>query len=232
MNAIIGYAHLLLEGMAGPLSAEQEADVRQIADGGDRLLRLIDDVLDLSRIESGRLELATEPVDVGGVLDAVRVELAPLAAARGLTLEASAPPGLVVPADPQRLRQVVLNLAGNAVKFTERGGVWLEASRGSAGVDIVVADTGIGIAPEALPHVFDEFRQADDGASRRYQGSGLGLAIVRRLVRLHGGVIAVVSEPGAGSTFTVTLPADGVAAGSPNGSATGAGRGGRQAGSG
>ncbi len=215
MNAIIGYAHLLLDGMSGPLTPEQDADVRQIADGGDRLLRLIDDILDLSRIEAGRLELATEPVDVGAVLADVCAEVAPLAAAKDLALEVYAAPGLVVRADPLRLRQVVLNLAGNAVKFTEHGGVSLEASLVPGGVEIAVADSGIGIAPEAMPHVFDEFRQADAGTARRYQGSGLGLAIVHRLVRLHGGTVAVESEPGRGSIFTVRLPAEGVPTAGP-----------------
>ena len=143
----------------------------------------------------------------------MRAEVGRQAAAKGLDLRvdvaADLPPVL---ADPQRLRQVLLNLAGNAVKFTEAGGVAIEARPAGNGVEIAVSDTGIGIPPDALPHVFDEFRQADSSTTRRYGGSGLGLSIARRLVDLHGGTIHVESAPGAGSTFVVELPAATVAA--------------------
>ncbi len=210
MNAIIGYAHLLLDGMGGDLTEAQAADVRQIAEGADRLLALIDDILDLSRIEAGRFDLAREPVDVAALVEQVRAELAPLAAARGLALTATADAGLpLVTADPKRLRQILLNLAGNAVKFTERGEVRIAARLADGAIEVAVSDTGIGIAPEVLPHVFDEFRQADGSTSRRYGGSGLGLAIARRLAQLHGGDIRAESAPGAGSTFTLRLPLGG-----------------------
>jgi PAS domain S-box-containing protein len=206
LNAIIGYAHLLLDGMAGPLTADQVGDVRQITEGADRLLGLVDDVLDLSRIEAGALDLAPERVDLASVLRAVRADVAPQALAKKLTLAFDVETGLAVRADPVRLRQVLLNLVGNAVKFTAAGSITVRARATADGVEIAVADTGIGIAPGALAHVFDEFRQADGSTTRRYGGSGLGLAISKRLVELHGGRITVESEPGVGSTFLVRLP--------------------------
>jgi signal transduction histidine kinase len=207
MNAIIGYAHLLLDGLAGPLSAEQAGDVRQIAEGADRLLGLIDDLLDLSRIEAGRLELGMEAVDLAGIVGEVLDQLAPLAGRKGLALQedpsADLPP---VVADPMRLRQILLNLVGNAVKFTEAGAVRVGTRTVPGAVEVEVVDTGIGIAPEALPRIFEEFGQADAGTTRRYGGSGLGLTIARRLAEMQGGTIAVESTPGAGSVFTLTLP--------------------------
>ncbi len=207
MNAIIGYAHLLLEGMAGDLTEAQAADVRHIAEGADRLLALIDDVLDLSRIEAGRVELALEQVPVPAVVEPVLASVAPQAAAKGLDLQVDIPADVPpVLADPLRLRQVLLNVVGNAVKFTPSGHVRISARAVGSDVEIAVADTGIGIAPEALTHVFEEFRQADSSTTRRFGGTGLGLTIVRRLLDLHGGAIAVQSTPGAGSTFTIRLP--------------------------
>ena len=206
MNAIVGYAHLLLDGMAGDLNPAQADDVGQIAAGADRLLGLINNVLDLSRIEAGGLDLNLEPVDLATLAEGVRTELAPLAGAKGIAIVVDVKPGLRVGADAARLRQVLLNLAGNAVKFTEVGTVGISAQAMGESVEIAVADTGIGIAPEALPHVFDEFRQADGSTTRKYGGSGLGLTIAKRLVDLHGGTIRAESEPGLGSRFTVALP--------------------------
>jgi PAS domain S-box-containing protein len=216
MNAIIGYAHLLLDGMAGPLSSAQNADVREIAAGADRLLALIDDVLDLSRIEAGRLTVEPRPTALAPVVDQVLAGVAPQAAAKGLAVRADVPADLpAVLADPDRLRQVLLNVVGNAVKFTDVGGVDIVARAAGEEVAVAVTDTGIGIEPGALPHVFDEFRQADSSTTRRFGGSGLGLAIARRLLHLQGGSIAVVSTPGKGSTFTVRLPTA-VAAAAPS----------------
>ena len=209
MNAILGYAHLLLDGMAGELSPEQAEDVRRIAAGADRLLSLINDVLDLSRIEAGSMELSLEPVDLRSVVGSVRDEVASLARGKGLDLIVDLPgepPALE--ADPYRLHQILLNLVGNAVKFTHRGRVEIRVRSTTDGVSIVVADTGVGIPSSFLPNVFEEFRQADAGTTRRYGGSGLGLAIAKRLTELHGGTIAVESRLDQGSTFTVTLPSN------------------------
>lgn len=207
MNAIIGYAHLLLDGLDGPLTEDQSADIDQIARSADQLLNLINDVLDLSKIEAGRVELSPEPIDlpalVGQVCDGVR----PQATAKGLTLAIDVPSDLPpLEADVTRLRQILLNLVGNAVKFTSAGQVAVTARDAGAGLEIKVADTGIGIGPDALAFIFDEFRQADGSTTRRYGGTGLGLAIARKLARLHGGDIVVESVVGEGSTFTVSLP--------------------------
>ncbi|HYO29327.1 MAG TPA: ATP-binding protein, partial [Thermomicrobiales bacterium] len=225
MNAIIGYAHLLLEGLSGPLLPAQGDDIRQIAAGADRLLGLIDDVLDLSRIEAGRIELAMDRIEVAGIVGEVVAEVAPLAARKALAVEV-APMGGLPPlrADPQRIRQILLNLVGNAVKFTEAGSVRVSARETGGAVEVAIVDTGIGIAQEALPGIFDEFRQADAGTTRRYGGSGLGLAISRRLAELHEGTIAVESAPGAGSTFTLRLPADPAAVPAAGSSRPGLGR--------
>ncbi|MCC6313442.1 MAG: PAS domain S-box protein [Thermomicrobiales bacterium] len=207
MNAIVGYTHLLLEGMSGPLLPEQEADVRQIADGADRLLTLINDVLDLARIEAGRITLELEPVDLIDIAAQAHADIAPMAARKGLSLTLETPPALpALRADRARLHQILLNLVGNAVKFTQDGGVRISARETGEAIELMVADTGVGIAPEALDRIFDEFEQADTSTTRRFGGTGLGLAITRRLVELHGGTIGVTSAPGVGSTFTVTLP--------------------------
>jgi signal transduction histidine kinase len=153
------------------------------------------------------MELAPEPLDAAALVEQVRAELAPLAAAKGLRLVTAIDPARpTVRADPARLRQVLVNLVGNAVKFTERGQVRIAVRAAEGAIEIAVTDTGIGIAADVLPLVFDEFRQADGSTSRRYGGTGLGLAISRRLVRLHGGDIRAESVAGEGSTFTVRLP--------------------------
>ncbi len=207
LNAIIGYATLLLDPRADSLTADQRQDVELILRGGRRLLSLINDVLDLSRLEAERLPLQRVPTDLAAVLDEALADIAPLAAAKGLPLvverSTALPPIL---ADGDRLRQVFVNLLSNAVKFTDAGQVVVRAVVGKAAVEITVRDTGIGIPPTALPHIFDDFRQAETGMTRKYGGSGLGLAISKRLVELHGGTIAATSEPGIGSVFMVRLP--------------------------
>ncbi len=207
LNAILGYAELLLGGFGGPLSPDQAGDVRQIVVGAERLLALVNDVLDLARIEAGGVELEPETVALREAVADVAAELAPQASAKGLSVVADVPDGLVARVDRRRLHQVLLNLAGNAVKFTERGEVRFSARPVADGVEVAVADTGIGISPQSLPHVFDEFRQAESGTTRRFGGTGLGLAIVRKLVEAHGGSVRAESSPGVGSTFTVVLPA-------------------------
>ncbi|MBA3414017.1 MAG: PAS domain-containing sensor histidine kinase, partial [Chloroflexia bacterium] len=209
MNAIIGYSHLLLDGLDGPLSPEQHGDVNRIASAADRLLALINNVLDLAKIEAGRFELAPEQVGLEEIFEQVRMELAPQASGRRVDLVFDFPADLpTISADPQRMRQILLNLVGNAVKFTEHGHVTVSARASFSEIELIVRDTGIGIDPAAMPFIFDEFRQADSSTARRYGGTGLGLAITRRLVEMHGGAIDVESTPGLGSTFTIRLPAD------------------------
>jgi signal transduction histidine kinase/CheY-like chemotaxis protein len=172
--------------------------------------RLIDDLLDVSRAISGKLRLESRSVDVGAIVRGAVETLTPAVAARRLQLDVSIDPDLdPVPADPDRLQQIVWNLLSNAIKFTSEGGrIQVRAGRAGDHVEIVVADNGAGIRPEFLPYVFDRFRQADAGTRRRYGGLGLGLAIVRHLVELHGGTVDVQSAgEGQGATFRVQLPA-------------------------
>ena len=173
--------------------------------------RLIDDLLDVSRAISGKLRLEPKSVDVGQVVRGAVETLSPAAAAKRLTIDTAIDPALApIPADPDRLQQIVWNMLSNAIKFTPEGGrIEVRAGRADeAHVEILVRDTGIGIPPEFLPHVFERFRQADAGTRRRFSGLGLGLAIARHLVELHGGTIGVQSDgEGKGSTFRVVLPA-------------------------
>jgi PAS domain S-box-containing protein len=207
MNAIIGYAQLMLDGLDGELTPQQQADIAQIARSADQLLQLINDVLDLSKIEAGRLELSPEPLDVNRIVENVCAELRAQAMAKGIALRIEACEKLpAVSADATRIRQILINLVGNAIKFTERGEVCVSTRQQGEWVLTDVADTGIGIPPEALEFIFDEFRQADGSTTRRYGGTGLGLAIARKLARMHGGDITVKSTVGVGSTFTLHLP--------------------------
>jgi len=172
------------------------------------LLELINDVLDISKIESGQLEVRAEPFDLDDALARIGGLVRPLAEKRGLALELRAAPPLgLVTGDRRRVEQILLNLLNNAVKFTERGRVTLEAARLPSGaVRLRVTDTGIGIKPADLASLFQPFRQIDSGLARQHEGTGLGLAICRRLAELMGGDIAAASEWGQGSVFTVHLP--------------------------
>ncbi len=200
-----------------PLTAEQTTYARAIKTSGDALMALIDEILDFSKIEAGKIDIESRPFALTELIEDVTELLAPRAQLKGLEVAAYVDerlPAQVV-GDMARLRQVLLNLAGNAVKFTERGGVALIAEPGTAPDEIVftVRDTGIGIAPEARERIFREFEQADDRTARNYGGTGLGLSISERLIRRMGGRITLDSTPDIGSTFEVTLrlPAFGAA---------------------
>ncbi|MEZ4562869.1 MAG: PAS domain S-box protein [Thermomicrobiales bacterium] len=207
LQAVLGYADLLLGAGSGRLSREQREDIGYIRQGASRMVTLIEQLLDLSRMEAGRLDLRREGVEVGAVLEAVRQDVAPQAEAKGLRLAVrGAGRGVRVWGDGERVRQIVLNLAGNAVKFTEAGEVVLAARARRGWGEIEVRDTGIGIDAEELPKIFEEFRQVDSTLSRRHGGAGLGLAIAQRLAEQMGGEIGVESAPGVGSTFTLRLP--------------------------
>lgn len=208
LTIISGYVELLAESAKVHLTADEQEFLEAAQAGARTLAALVDDLLDMARIEAGRMDLMIRPVDVAETVDRVRRMVAAQAAAKGLDLDVVAEPDLpLVAADVNRLIQVLLNLFGNAVKFTERGHVHCTVGRDGAGVEITIRDTGIGISPEALPRIFDEFRQADSGTTRRFGGTGLGLAIAKRLIEMHGGTIAAESEEGAGSRFTLWLPA-------------------------
>jgi PAS domain S-box-containing protein len=206
LQAVLGYTDLLLLGEEDTLAPQQREDLGHIHGGAIRMMTLIDQLLDLSRLEAGRLDVAQELVDLPEVIEQVRQDIAPQAGAKALELSIDLPRVLPpVLGDAGRLRQVLLNLASNAVKFTHQGGVCISAHPSENGVDIAVRDTGIGITAEAMPMIFEEFRQVDGSMTRRYGGAGLGLAIAKRLVEQMGGRITVESQEGLGSAFTVHL---------------------------
>jgi PAS domain S-box-containing protein len=209
LNAVIGLSQLLLQ---MPLSEKAASFVTPIHQAGEQLLALINDVLDLSRIEAGEMQLEEAAFEIAPLLDAVLAMVRPQADAKGLSLVADIPADLArrLSGDALRLRQVLLNLLGNAVKFTATGSVTLRVrvlmvQAGQALLRIDVADTGIGIAVEQQPHIFEPFAQADGSITRRYGGFGLGLSIVRRLVDMMGGELFMQSQPGHGSVFSVKL---------------------------
>jgi len=207
MNAIIGYTKLMLDGLDGEMTAQQQTDLFRVAQAADNLLGLINGLLDLAKIEAGKMELNVEEVNINDVTDEALELVRPHADEKGLQVRALIPTGLpTVWADRARVRQVLANMLANAVKFTERGTVSVAATAAEGWVTVSVSDTGVGISPEAQAYVFDEFRQADSSTTRRYGGTGLGLAISKRLVTLHGGRIWVDSEVGRGSSFHFTLP--------------------------
>jgi signal transduction histidine kinase len=206
MQAIMGYAELLLAGPQNSLTPEQVEDVQTIRRGASRLVDLVKQMLDLSRLDAGQLELTATAVALPPVIEEVRQGVAPLAAAKDLTLRIELPAALpLVVGDEMGLCQILLNLAGNAVKYTDQGEIRIGAERLEGEVAVTVSDTGIGIAPDVLPHVFDEFRQVHGGTTRRYDGAGLGLTIAKRLAERMGGRLSVASQPGSGSAFTLHL---------------------------
>ena len=208
MQSVLGYAALLLGGHRGTLTPEQAEDIGYIQLGADRMMALVEQMLDLSQLEAGQLQLVAEPVDLVEIIEHVRQEVGPQTAAKSLDLCIELPPSLpLVIGDPDRLRQIVLNLVDNAVKFTEVGEVRVTAYATERRVEVAVCDTGIGITEEVMPLIFEEFLQVDSGMTRPYGGAGLGLAIARKLAEQMGGSIGVVSAPEVGSTFTLRLPA-------------------------
>jgi PAS domain S-box-containing protein len=209
LNSIIGFTGILLQELAGPLNAEQKKQMGMVSDSAEHLLALINDVLDISKIEAGELRLLIEPVDIRLVLEKVGRAMKPLTNKKDLAFELYIAPDVgMVLGDARRVEQVVLNLMSNAVKFTDKGTVRIECSRTGDQVVIRVMDTGIGISREDMGKLFIPFSQVETGLSRQYEGTGLGLSICKRLVDLMEGTISVESEPGKGSTFIVTLPAE------------------------
>jgi signal transduction histidine kinase len=209
INAILGYNSLLRDGLFGQPTERQRDALDRMRTAAEHLLSLINDVLDLSRVEAGKIALNPTDIEWVPFLEALSEPLRPLAARKSLAYAVIIPPGLPgIRADPVRLRQVLLNLLTNAVKFTDRG--WIELrvapSHGGNRVQIDVTDTGIGIEEADLEVIFEEFTQVDQSSTREHGGAGLGLAISRRLIRAMGGALTVTSVPGRGSTFRVELP--------------------------
>ena len=208
LNAIGGYAELIELGIRGPVTPAQAEDLRRIRRSQAHLLGLITDVLNFSRIEGARVSYALGAVALAEVLDDASAMVAPQAAQRALDYRLEAcPPGLAAWADPEKVRQVVLNLLSNAVKYTPAGGrVRLACGAEGGRVYVRVADTGIGIPRDQHETVFEPFVQLDQGLTRKAEGTGLGLAISRRLAEGMGGALELVSDAGAGATFTLWLP--------------------------
>jgi signal transduction histidine kinase len=207
LNAIIGFSEVLTERMFGELNEKQEEYLKDIYASGQHLLSLINDILDLSKIEAGRMELDLTDFHLPTALDSALTLVRERAGRRGITLQLNVDDRLgQIQADERKVRQVVLNLLSNAIKFTPEGGrIEVGAVPKDGFVEVSVTDTGVGIAPEDQEAVFEEFRQVGT-ADKKVEGTGLGLTLCRKFVELHGGRIWVKSEPGAGSTFTFTIP--------------------------
>ena len=221
LNAIIGYSEMLMEDAEDSGRENDVADLQKIRAAGNHLLALINDVLDLSKIEAGKMEVHLETVDVSPMLQDVVSTIVPLVAKNDNRLEVRSAGDLgAVQADLTKLRQALFNLLSNACKFTSNGVITLAAARESVnGVEWIrfgVSDTGIGISPEQMKKLFQAFSQADASTSKKYGGTGLGLLLSRRFCQMMGGDITVDSVPGQGSTFTIRLPVDGVAPKAPD----------------
>jgi signal transduction histidine kinase len=207
LNAILGFTEILLDELYGEVPANLREPLVDIQTNGRHLLRLINDVLDLSKIEAGRLELGVGEYSVQEIVDVVHASLRSLAIEKGLAFAVRVAPEIpTARGDGRRLTQCLLNLAGNALKFTRQGRVDIDVRLDDGWLTYRVSDTGIGIPKDEVEHIFAEFRQVDTTITREYGGTGLGLSITKRLVELHGGRIGVESELGKGSTFFFTVP--------------------------
>jgi len=207
LNAILGFTELMINNLYGEVPPSLREPLVDVHTNGRHLLRLINDVLDLSKIEAGRMELALGDYVVNDVLESVRASLRSLASGKGLDFVVSAPADLPVAyGDGKRIAQCLVNLAGNAIKFTKEGGVEIAAEQRGDTLVYRVTDTGIGIPQDQLDNIFSEFRQVDATISREYGGTGLGLSITKKFVELHGGRIWVESTRGKGSTFSFSVP--------------------------
>jgi len=207
LNAILGYTELMTDGAYGEASEKMLGILKRLEANGKHLLGLINDVLDLSKIEAGQLELELSDYCIQDIAQTVRSTLEPLAADKKLAfkleLAPDLPPGH---GDGRRLTQVLINLVGNAIKFTDAGEVAIKAEANNGSFHISVRDTGPGISAADQTKLFQEFQQADNAITRKKGGTGLGLAISKRIIEMHGGEIWVESQPGQGSTFTFKLP--------------------------
>ena len=207
LNSIIGFTGIVLQGLAGPLNDEQSKQLGMVQNSSRHLLALINDVLDISKIEAGQLDIHCTSFPIAPAIEKDVSAILPLAQKKGITVrtELSAEVGEIY-SDQRRTEQILLNLLGNAVKFTDRGEVVVRCWRDKEWILTAVRDTGIGIEPKYHENIFEPFRQTDTGLARKREGTGLGLSICKRLVELLGGFISVESALGQGSTFTVRLP--------------------------
>lgn len=209
LNSIIGFSGILLQGLAGPLNEEQTKQLTMVSESAEHLLALINDVLDISKIEAGQLTLAEESFDMRKSIEKVARTVRPLAGRKNLALDVEIAPGVgEIRGDSRRVEQVLLNLLSNAIKFTERGDIHLHCERKGNELRVRVRDSGIGIKAADMDKLFKPFCQIDTGLTRQYEGTGLGLSISKRLVDLMGGTIWAESAPGKGSTFSFTIPVE------------------------
>jgi signal transduction histidine kinase len=207
LNAILGYAELLVDGIYGELPEKPKGVLERIQSNGKHLLALINDVLDLAKIEAGQLTLTLEDYSLTDLVSSVVTATEPLATAKGLKFAAIVEDGLpTAHGDSRRVSQVLLNLVGNAIKFTDAGEVEIRAAAKDGYFVLSVRDTGPGIAAQDQERIFGEFQQIDNSNTRNKGGTGLGLAISKRMVEVQGGTISVESTPGAGAAFRVVLP--------------------------
>jgi signal transduction histidine kinase len=207
LNAILGFTEMMVDGLYGELPEEMKEPLDDVQVNGKHLLRLINDVLDLAKIEAGRMELALREYSVPELVGSVRASLRSLAADKGLEFAIEVADDLpIAHGDGGRLTQCLMNLAGNALKFTRKGRVTIGVALEDGQLIYRVSDTGIGIAPEELQNVFAEFRQVDATVTRQFGGTGLGLSISKKFVEMHGGRIWVESRVGEGSTFYFSVP--------------------------
>jgi signal transduction histidine kinase len=207
LNSIIGFTGIILQGIVGPLNDEQKKQLNMVRGSAQHLLSLINDVLDISKIEAAQLQVACENFDLRQTIEKAVESARPLAGKKGLEFTYAISPEIeTITSDHRRLEQILLNLISNAIKFTERGSVKIECEPEGDNVTIRVIDTGIGIKTEDMETIFQAFQQIDSGMTRKYDGTGLGLSICKRLVGLMGGKIWVTSVWGSGSTFSLSLP--------------------------
>jgi signal transduction histidine kinase len=207
LNSIIGFTGIIQQEMVGPLNPEQKKQLGMVRDSSSHLLNLINDVLDLSKIEAGQMKTLLEPIDLRASIEKCVCTIQPQAEKKGLATEVEITPGLgTITSDQRRVEQIILNLLSNAIKFTGKGKVRVECKMDEGNVIVRVIDTGIGIKKEDVDKLFRPFRQIDTNITRKFEGTGLGLSICKRLLELLGGKIWVESEFGKGSTFVFTLP--------------------------
>jgi signal transduction histidine kinase len=208
LNAIIGYAQMLADGFSGELNQQQFEDVQTIVNSADKLLRMVEDTLDLARLDTERFPVYLDNLALDEVVRRAVGSIQSTADAKGLDIKTHiAPSAATIRTDPERVRQILTNLLSNSVKFTDSGSIRVNVeSVDTGGVQISVEDTGIGFDSIAFPHLFEEFRQADASTTRTHGGTGLGLAVSKRLVERLGGTIGVNSTPGVGSVFWFRLP--------------------------
>jgi signal transduction histidine kinase len=209
LNAILGYTELIIDGVYGDTPEKAQAALMRIESNSRHLLGLINDVLDFSKIEAGQLKLAPAEYSMKNVVYTVFSAVEPLAAKKKLNFKVNVPPDMPVGyGDERKLTQVLLNIVGNAIKFTDAGEIVIKVASASDSFSVAVHDTGPGIALADQEKLFEEFQQADNSITKAKGGTGLGLAISRRIIEMHGGRLWVDSSPGKGSVFTFTIPSE------------------------